>query len=243
MGPGFRRGDGGKHPTMAARLTVCPRAHQHAAMRPLSLAHRANLDAPQSTLQRRIALLREPWPGQLGSAARALRALRRLGLNVASEDLTRDAQGRPQLPSRTGLDLSISHSGAMWMMALAGGGRRIGVDVEAPRALPRALEIAERHFPPAEVALLVRLGDRARQHAFLRLWCAREAILKAHGRGIAFGLARLELDLTPQRLRLTACDPALGAVAEWHVREFVPARGMLGAVAWRGAPATLRQFL
>lgn len=126
------------------------------------------------------------------------------------------------------------------MLAASGGGRRLGVDIETPRPLPRALTLAERYFPANELALLERLAPAARARAFLRLWCAREAILKAHGRGIAFGLSRLTLELTPTRICMLDCDPELGAPADWRLREFVPQRGMIGMLAWQGPPARIR---
>ncbi len=224
-------------------------------MRPLSFRTPSQISAPgietYVDLRRKSAaaiwLFRQPWQSvrelvavrQPSSLTLAGEILGRMGLSEADQ-IQRDAHGRPTLPSESACDLSISHAGALWMLALSNGGRRVGVDIEGPRKVPRAVELAERYFPSAEVAMLKRLSPLSRERAFLRLWCAREAILKAHGRGIAFGLSRLQLSLTPTAVHLLECDPALGAVGEWRVREFVPARGMVGAVAWRGAAAVLR---
>ena len=72
-----------------------------------------------------------------------------------------------------------------------------------------------------------------RDHAFLRLWCAKEAVLKAHGHGISFGLDRLRFEDEGGGLRLVACDPALGAPEDWSLQELQPAPDYLGALAWR----------
>jgi len=72
-----------------------------------------------------------------------------------------------------------------------------------------------------------------RERAFLRLWCAKEAVLKAHGHGLAFGLHRLEFADIQGRLHLQACDPALGRAEHWSLQEIAPAPGYLGALAWR----------
>ena len=70
-------------------------------------------------------------------------------------------------------------------------------------------------------ATLAALPDIARDDAFLRLWCAKEAVLKAHGHGLSFGLHRLAFDATATTPRLLRCDPALGATSDWrlHARD------------------------
>ena len=82
-----------------------------------------------------------------------------------------------------------------------------------------------------------------RDHAFLRLWCAKEAVLKAHGHGVSFGLHRLRFGEEGHgyqhgNLRLVECDPELGEPAQWQLRELQPAPGYLGALAWRPRPAS-----
>src|SRR3546814_6516543 len=65
---------------------------------------------------------------------------------------------------------------------------RSGADLELLRPRPRALALAERFFVRSETGALLALPAEAREAAFVRLWCAKEAVLKAHGRGLAFGL-------------------------------------------------------
>jgi 4'-phosphopantetheinyl transferase len=151
-----------------------------------------------------------------------------------------DAHGRPQLPQHPSLDISIAHSGALWMLALAGSPRRIGLDIEALRARPNALEVARAQFPASEADWLQTFAADNRSAAFLRLWCAREAVLKAHGAGMSGGFRSVEFGFDGRRIRLVRCDAALGTPGDWQLREFVPARGHVGALAWRGAAAVRR---
>lgn len=151
--------------------------------------------------------------------------------------LQRDSHGRPHLGAPLhGHDAGWSHSGTRLLLAL-GHEVTLGVDLEHLRPRPRALELAERFFAPAESARLQALDPAQRESAFLRLWCAKEALLKAHGRGLAFGLHRLELgrqDNDPQApLQLLACDPELGPAEAWQLREWSPHPGYLAALAWR----------
>nr|WP_255784095.1 4'-phosphopantetheinyl transferase superfamily protein [Lysobacter chinensis] len=153
--------------------------------------------------------------------------------------LQRDAWRRPWIAAPfEARDINWSHSGEGLLVALADSGVRVGVDLEWQRPRPRALMLAERYFAAAEHAWLAGMADpQARERAFLRLWCAKEAVLKAHGRGLAFGLDRLRFEDGPGGLRLVACDPDLGTPAGWQLRELEPAPGYLGALAWRPAAA------
>ena len=71
---------------------------------------------------------------------------------------------------------------------------------------------------------------------FLRLWCAKEAVLKAHGRGLAFGLDKLTFAEREGALLLVGCERLLGQPEDWTVREFVPDPGYRAAIAWRARP-------
>jgi 4'-phosphopantetheinyl transferase len=164
-----------------------------------------------------------------------------LGRPVGAIGFERDAHGRPGLRldgTASRVDCNWSHSGGRLAIAL-GEGVRVGIDIERPRPRPRALELARRYFAAAEAESLERLSATAREAAFLRLWCAKEAVLKAHGRGLAFGLDRLRFDHLDAWPRLADVDPALGAAADWQV-EALAIEGMVGAVAWRSAGSLSR---
>lgn len=147
--------------------------------------------------------------------------------------LKRDDRGRPQLEGAfQHWDCNWSHSGDGLLIAL-GHRIRVGIDLEWPRPRPRALELARRFFTDPESDWLAGLDAAALQTGFLRLWCAKEAVLKAHGQGLSFGLDKLAFEPAPHGLRLVACDPALGEPAQWSLRELLPAPGYVGALAWR----------
>ena len=109
----------------------------------------------------------------------------------------------------------------------------MGADLECVRPRPRALLLAQRYFTAQEARWLAACIDSERERAFLRLWCAKEAVLKAHGHGLSFGLHRLRFEPHENVLHLVVCDPALGTPAQWSLCEFEPAPGTLAALAWR----------
>lgn len=156
-----------------------------------------------------------------------------LGTTPAALLIQRSAQGRPLLAgAHARWDASWSHSGEGLLMALAPE-LRVGIDLELLRPRPRAQVLADRFFAPAEAAVLAALPQEQREPAFVRLWCAKEAVLKAHGQGLSFGLHRLVFAPRGPDWQLAECDPALGEPADWTLRCFQPGAGYLATVAWR----------
>ena len=111
------------------------------------------------------------------------------------------------------------------LLALA----RVGPETVQPQLLERLASRAPAALPPDQILTILR----ACEVAFIRLWCAKEAVLKAHGYGLAFGLDRLAFAETRDGLSMTQCDADLGAVDDWSLIEFVPAVGYRAALAWR----------
>jgi 4'-phosphopantetheinyl transferase len=173
-----------------------------------------------------------------------------LGIPADAVALDEDAHGKPRLataPSRASgtpaLDFNWSHSGDYALIGLSRGGA-LGVDIERFGKDRRALEIARRFFDPAEADALATLDARARDDAFIGLWCAKEAVLKAAGEGLSFGLERLAFARDGAiNWQLTEIDAALGTLDDWQLTGFVPAPGYHGTLAWRGPPRAIHAFL
>ena len=165
----------------------------------------------------------------------AIRPVLATVLDCPADDLplVRDALGRPQLAAPfERYDTNWSHSGEALLLAL-GESMELGVDIEQLRPRPRARELAQRFFHPDEVAWLDTQAEDAKVLSFVRLWCAKEAVLKAHGKGVSFGLEKLVFADAADGLHLAACDAALGAPEQWTLHEWTPLDGYRAAVAWR----------
>ncbi|MEA2238642.1 MAG: 4-phosphopantetheinyl transferase [Thermoanaerobaculia bacterium] len=91
--------------------------------------------------------------------------------------------GKPELAGSE-LQFNASHSGDLVALAFARG-TPIGIDVERRRALHDPLAIARRFFSGAEFAFVSGADDVVA--AFLTVWTAKEAIVKASGKGIGAG--------------------------------------------------------
>lgn len=114
-------------------------------------------------------------------------------------------------------------------MAAALAPRPIGIDLEDPSRRRRYLAIARHYFHPSEISALERVGLSEQQRRFLLQWTAREAYLKALGKGIAGGLKRLCIEFDAQDQPAVAlcdggqdwrfgywCSDTLTACAAWQ---------------------------
>lgn len=146
--------------------------------------------------------------------------------------LQEEAYGRPRLAgSDAWLDFSWSHSGERACVAVAQRLPRLGVDIELSRPRPRAAELATRFFDGGE-AEWVRQG--AATARFLHLWTVKEAVLKAHGRGIGYGLERVVVETTAGAPRLLRVDGEAGPAQRWRLRAIDELPGFCGVLAWSG---------
>ncbi|RDS81502.1 4'-phosphopantetheinyl transferase family protein [Dyella psychrodurans] len=177
----------------------------------------------------RRALLREPLRALLGVY---------LGLPVDAVAFVDDEHGRPELvsPWNQLLQFNWSHSVDRALIAVARDVRP-GIDIERIRPRPRAMALAERFFHGSETAALSMLEEKRREHAFLELWTGKEAVLKALGRGLAFGLDRLHVNATPpgELLWLDGDD-----ASQWQLHRLDVGADYAAGVAWRGPPRAIQ---
>ena len=146
--------------------------------------------------------LRTPEPRRLEwllgrvVAKDALRAFleERHGLRLAPADveILPDANGRPVPGGAWTRDvprapiLSLSHAGGVAVAVVGEGQAGAGVGVDVEHAGRMKEETKDLAFTSAEQALLDAVGDGPERWP-LRLWCAKEAVAKALGLGLAGG--------------------------------------------------------
>lgn len=190
-----------------------------------------------------IHLWRLPYARGMGRGPLLALLAAYLDTDTASLELRNDEHGKPHLflggkPDRT-VQFNWSHSGVLALVALA---RDLtpGVDIEQAREGVKTLDIARRFFVPDEARALAACKGTERDALFFRLWCAKEAVLKALGRGLAFGLERVAFTRQGGGWRPVRFEEGAGDPADWQVQGFSPAPDCAGAVAWRGPPVTIR---
>ena len=152
-----------------------------------------------------------------------------LGIDAAGVELV-EGSGKPRLAGGADLRFNLSHAGELAVIATAGS--EVGIDVEHLAGARRALEAAPVACTPAETEALAGLPGAARTEAFLRMWTAKEAYLKARGVGLSVSPARVEVGAAAGRgeaapVRLTGEE----GPPRWWVREVGPLTGYVGCVA------------
>ncbi|MGV9316449.1 4'-phosphopantetheinyl transferase family protein [Streptomyces sp. NPDC003691] len=95
-------------------------------------------------------------------------------------DCGRSGHGRPYLPGRPGIGVSLSHTDGL--VAAAAGPGAVGIDVEPVARRPGPVAMLRRLLPPAELCAAVAGPDPGPE--LLRLWVRREALLKAGREGL-----------------------------------------------------------
>ncbi len=145
--------------------------------------------------------------------------------------------GKPWLLDAPGLHFSLSHSGDRGLIALSFG-VAVGVDLELMRPEIDADAMATHFFSRAERAELGALPQELRVQGFFNGWTRKEAYLKGHGDGIAFGLDHFDVTLTPGAPAALRADRRLGdTAASWSLTDLPAPQGFAAALATHGPAA------
>jgi 4'-phosphopantetheinyl transferase len=110
-------------------------------------------------------------------------AARALGVDARALVIVEEEHGKPALRNRE-IEFNASHSGDLVALAFARA-TPVGIDVERRRQIRDAPALARRFFAAEELKIVAKAADA--DDAFLTIWTAKEAILKASGKGIGAG--------------------------------------------------------
>ncbi len=174
--------------------------------------------------------------------AEAGRLLRAYSGAESPPALARDGYGKPYVLDAGYPHFNLSHGGRLLALAFSRA-CPVGIDVEALQRRHASLDLATRFFTAQEAHALGTLELADRQAAFVHLWSCKEAVLKALGRGLAFGLDRLrfELDACGPRALVEIADDA-GSLDDWQVCRFDAGADHAGALAWHGPRLRVRAW-
>jgi 4'-phosphopantetheinyl transferase len=154
-----------------------------------------------------------------------------VGVDAAKLQFSYGPQGKPALIEGQGWQCNVAHSHGRALLAVTRAGP-VGVDLERLRVMPEADAIAARYFSEAEHEIYRRLSVSERSSAFLLAWTRKEAVLKADGTGVSFGLHRIEVTLVPgEPARLLRIDGDAARAAAWTLQDVDMPGDFLAAIA------------
>jgi 4'-phosphopantetheinyl transferase len=124
----------------------------------------------------------------------------RLGVPANQIGWRHGLHGKPEVTGTpTGVQVNLSHSGELAMLAITDG-RRCGIDLQLLPDATQAVRLARRFFPAEETGFVASgASPEDRVHRFGLLWTRKEACLKVAGGRLMPGL----------RLPVTGASPAL----------------------------------
>ena len=135
--------------------------------------HRYKRECDRNSFLRTRAALRQLLADAVGAEPQALQFIE-------------NSWGKPMLAGKAAnsVSFSVSHTAGLSVVAVSDG-RKIGIDMERIRLVPDHDRIALHVFGASVAYSLSRLQAVVRDRAFLQLWTATEAFLKATGTGFS----------------------------------------------------------
>jgi 4'-phosphopantetheinyl transferase len=135
-----------------------------------------------------------------------------------------NAYGKPEVANEgsDAADISFNVSHTEDLVALAVTSRlAVGVDAEAVRRRPAAIDVARRWFTAPEAIALAQLPAQSRDEAFFQYWTLKESYVKARGMGLSIPLDKFAFDLTRNDGIEVSIDAALeDAPQRWRFWQF-----------------------
>ncbi|NEQ40924.1 MAG: 4'-phosphopantetheinyl transferase superfamily protein [Okeania sp. SIO3I5] len=156
-------------------------------------------------------------------------------LNIEAQKLqfAYSDRGKPYL-TNTSILFNLSHSQDLALYAITQV-NLIGIDLEYIRPMNDVENLAKRFFSPQEYNLISQLPPQKQQETFFKLWTCKEAYLKATGDGLAGGLEKVEICLTPEKpVEFFSINGDIEEASHWYLHQFIPQANYIAAVAVAG---------
>ena len=184
-------------------------------------AERADLSAYKSLLSKaelaKFAQFKNIKQAEYYAIARAVRRrilAKYLSIDPRSIEFKKGVHGKPELVDQK-LFFNISHSADRLLLAVSAE-NDLGVDIELIKQRGNLSALVGRCFADEEQQHWLALPNTNKLEFFYRLWVAKEAFVKAIGRGIVLGMSNCVLCL-PGLDGFCAVPEEYGAAESWSL--------------------------
>ncbi|MEY4768594.1 MAG: hypothetical protein RL637_1233 [Pseudomonadota bacterium] len=125
-------------------------------------------------------------------------------------------EGKPYLIDFPEIAFNLSHSDHIMLLAISDIGE-VGIDIEFPKLAPRNFAaIVNKCFSISEQFYWQNLAESEKIAEFYRFWTAKEAFVKAVGRGLALGLENCIIAID-KPLRFEQLPAIYKPVQQWRL--------------------------
>ena len=174
------------------------------------------------------------------AARGSLRCLLANYLGIAAKDIRFNygAHGKPEIAD-TQLWFNLSHSEDMAIYCFSAS-CLVGVDLEYLGKEVNCDHISQRFFSQQEAELIYSLPEAQKKQTFFQLWTAKEAYLKAIGKGLCGGLDKIEVAINSLRKsKIIAIHNNDKTDHNWYLHCFQPQINYIATVATQKQPQKL----
>lgn len=161
-----------------------------------------------------------------------------LGLEPDELHFVIGEQGKPYLSGNRRLQFNLSHSGTLFILAVAAD-RQVGIDVEQLLDDTLFPDMARLAFSPREQEQLFTLPDHKQRSAFYRCWTRKEAYMKACGMGFALQSNSFDINLL-QKTPAVLISP--DDLTHWTLEDVAVPEGYCAALAVKGLAPLIRSI-
>ena len=143
-----------------------------------------------------------------------------IGKDAVDISIMTDAHGKPFCSDNETLTFNVSHSQGHCLIVIDPKQQtRLGIDIEAHRETD-ILGLSKRYFSEHEQQVLIDSdGDtQLQQRRFFNIWSRKEAIVKAHGKGIGLGLQGFTVS-ADQHAELIEVHERLSFMQPWQLTD------------------------
>ena len=147
--------------------------------------------------------------------------------------------GKPflQYPTRPFVHFNVAHARHLAVYAFSQD-LEVGLDLEGNRGSLDYTKLVERMCSPEELQTFLHLPAAQQKSAFFTCWTRKEAVVKAHGKGLTFPLKHLRVSFLPgQSPEILDVQGQSSALIHWSLFDLPVGSGFWGALAVAGRPS------
>ena len=136
---------------------------------------------------------------------------------LSEQSESKDLKARSLDDARDDISLhfNLSHTNQQIIWAFAQS--ELGVDIEKVSPSRDILAIAKRFFSPKEIKQIDTQPKEEQERFAFQLWCAKEALLKAMGKGIVHGLDSFTLEINNDQINLLDDNDSFVHEQQWCI--------------------------